>query len=111
VLSRRRDDREREQKEAEEKERWRNMSEEERQRWLRLHPKGNAAATKKKWRFLQVRPPGPGSLAAWRLGWAGQHWQRSAPVHTSAPRQDRRPATVEATTATGLASLQCRELP
>lgn len=30
------------------------MSEEERQRWLRLNPKGGAdAAPKKKWRFLQ----------------------------------------------------------
>lgn len=29
------------------------MSEEERQRWLRLNPKGTQAAPKKKWRFLQ----------------------------------------------------------
>ncbi len=48
-----RDEREREAKEAEERERWRNMSEEERQRWLRLHPKGQTEGPKKKWRFLQ----------------------------------------------------------
>lgn len=48
-----RDEREREAKEAQEKERWKNMTEEERQRWLRLHPKGTEGKPKKKWRFLQ----------------------------------------------------------
>ena len=55
VMSGCREEREREVKEAEERERWRTMSEEERQRWLRLHPKTEAPQQKKKWRFLQVR--------------------------------------------------------
>ena len=55
----RREEREREAREAEERDRWRGMSEEERAAWLLAHPRdGTAGGTagdkdKKKWRFLQ----------------------------------------------------------
>jgi microfibrillar-associated protein 1 len=48
-----RDVRDREIKDADEREQWQQMSEEERQAWLAAHPKEQIEKPKKSWRFLQ----------------------------------------------------------